>query len=118
MCSQRFSTAREIVKSCRFAVVLAALLFAAMAPPPSSAATVSGTIDFRSATSLVTNVTFYRRSFDCYPYYRRYRYSDESYYPRYRHYYYDDDLYYPRVYYFPYEDYRHHRTYHYRRYRY
>jgi len=95
---------------CRFALVLAALLCAAIAPQPSFAATVSGTIDSRSATSLVTNVTFYRRSYDYYPYYRRYRYSDDSYYPRYRHYYYDDDLYYPRVYYFPYEDYRHYRT--------
>jgi hypothetical protein len=98
-----------------FALVLAAVAFASMAPQPSSAAAVSASIASKPATSLVGGVTFYRRHYDYYP---RYRYSEYRYYPRHR-YYYDDDVYYPRLLYFPYESYyRPYRNYYYRRDRY
>jgi hypothetical protein len=101
------------------ALLLAAVAFVSMAPQPSSAAALSGGLEFKPTTSHVTGVTFYRRDYDYYSYYPRYRYSDyHYYYPRYRYYYYDDDIYYPRLHYYPYEHYPHYRTYYYRRYRY
>jgi hypothetical protein len=101
------------------ALIFAAVAFGAMVPQPSSAAALSGGLEFnKPAASPVTDVTFYRRDYDYYSYYPRYRYSYYRNYPRYRHYYYDDDIYYHRLYYYPYEYYPPYRTYHYRRYRY
>src|SRR5262245_27236128 len=82
-----------------FALVLAAVAFASMAPQPTSAAALSGSIASKPGTPLVESAGFYRRHYDDY-YYRRH--SDDSYYRRR----YDDDYdYYPR---YRYSEYRYH----------